>query len=70
MKYLAILLLIPALGACAAHTEATGAQADLRTSYVYTLNRQARQGFKTIYWVAPPTNAQVAKRVGSEDETD
>lgn len=70
MKYPAILLLISGLGACAAPPSEPDRQADLNARYVYTLERQARQGFKSIYWVTPPTNAQVERRLGAQNQED
>jgi len=72
MKHLAILPLIVTLGACAAapRPESGDRQADLSARYVSALERDARRGFKSIYWVTLPSNAQVAQRTGARDRQE
>ena len=57
------------VSACAtAPNPGDGAEPDLASKYIHAVERAATQRATTVLWLNPPTNEQVAQRLGRDSE--
>jgi hypothetical protein len=60
-------VLAVAVSACAtAPSTGGGAEPDLSSKYIHAVERAATQRATTVLWVNPPSNEQVAERLGRD----
>ncbi|MEJ2534027.1 MAG: hypothetical protein P8008_00745 [Gammaproteobacteria bacterium] len=58
-----------AVSACAtAPSTGDGAEPDLASKYIHAVERAASQRATTVLWLNPPSNEQVAERLGRDSE--